>query len=138
MVKKQELRNLEQLWDRILRASGFIDIEKKIGEDRVLIQHASNAYRQADEVVRENKALYYQKLNEKMYEHRFSSEIEKRIMQRTSEGWLIKDILAELKRRGVKIHRQTIGYTIRRHENMWGLKTWSDKEMRLNRKTRTK
>lgn len=129
--KKQELKQLLQYWDEILKATGFQDIERTIGGERVLIQYSSNVYRQAEEVVRESKISYFEQVSEKVNEHQFEDSIEQTIMSLIGEGSRIKEIVDLLNKKGISIHRQTVRFIIRRYETQWGIKIWRNKQMNL-------
>jgi hypothetical protein len=109
-----------------LDKDGFEDAEKTINADSILIQNASNVYRQADELTRDNKLIYYEVLSQWIQKDQFDTEVDKIIMIRVSEGMKIKDISSELK--SLKLpcwHRQTIRYIIRKYEQRWKIKTWT-------------
>lgn len=129
--KKQDLKLLQKEWDEILKASGFKDIERRIGNDLVLIQYASNVYRQAEPVIRENKAAYYEQISSWIHEHKFANESEKIIMNMIGQGARIKEVVQRLESMGVGVHRQTVRFIIRRYETEWGIKVWSNKQMNL-------
>jgi len=138
-VRRKNDPQLERLldeWDEILRATGFKDIERRIGHDRVLIQYSSNCYRQADPTTRESKESYYEQLSAKVQTHRFENETDRFVMFHIADGVRIKTIVELLAEMGQSIHRQTIRFIIRRYENLWGIKMWSNRQMNL--KTRIK
>jgi hypothetical protein len=134
--KKTELSRLIEEWDNILKATGFKDIERTIEGERVLVQFASNVYRQADPLTRESKMSYYEQMASRAQEFQFLSEMDRIVMMMIVEGSKIKAIVEELNHRGYKVHRQTIRFIRRRYENEWGVKVWSLKQMNL--KTNTK
>ena len=137
LPKKQDLKSLVREWDLILAATGFKDIERTVGNDRVLIQFSSNAYRQADELTRESKIAYFDAICEKLNQTSFDNETDRYVMQKFSEGVRINQIVEELRSRGIGIHRQTCRYIIRRYETRWGIRTWSNKQMNLKKKIPT-
>lgn len=136
--KRQNLPALQREWDLILAATGFKDIEKTIGRDRVLIQFASNAYRQADQLTRESKIAYYDLLCEKINTSAFLNEVDRRVMTMYSQGAKIKQIIDELTHSGHSIHRQTCRFIIRRYESIWGIKAWSNKQQNLKNSPKKK
>lgn len=129
--KNPELERLLDEWDEILKATGFKDIEKRIGHERVLVQYASNCYRQADPTTRETKESYYEQLSAAVQSHQFRDEIERFIMLQVADGARIKTIVELLSQMGHTIHRQTVRFVIRRHETLWGIKVWSSRQMNL-------
>lgn len=132
MIKKVNLTKLYEEWNKKLRDSGFIDIEKVIGKERVLIQHASNSYRQADKLSRESKSEYYSLISEHLNKTFFDNNIDEKVMRLLSEGYKISEIVKKINTNGMYIHRQTVRFIIRRYENKWNIKRWNAKQM--NRK----
>ena len=128
-----EFKALEAQWYETLRHDGFVDAEEEVGGEPSLSQNASNAYRKACPIDRQAKIGYYQLLRRCLEVDRPENPIEQLIMIRKSEGVLIKDILKELKSMGIKRHRQTIGYVIRRLENKWQIRTWTKSQMKVTR-----
>ena len=135
--KKQSLQELQHEWDMILAATGFKDIERTIGNDRVLMQFSSNAYRQADSITRENKIAYFESLSEKVNDGIFNNEVDRFIMTRYSEGAKQIQIIEELSHRGHSIHKNTVRYIVRRYETAWGIRAWSNEQMKLKKNPRT-
>lgn len=130
--KKQDLKALQKEWDEILAATGFQDIERTIDGERALIQYASYPYRRAtDSNVRENKLSYYAQISSMIHDEKFPNEIERLIMTRIGDGAQIQEIVMEIRKSGQNIHRQTVRYIIRRYENKWGIKSWTQKQMYL-------
>ena len=123
-MNPKKLKKLKAEWDQKLKDDGFKDIEQTIGNQRVLSQRASNAYRQATTIEREAKQEYYRLLTQYTAQESFDNEADKIIMERRSNGTAIVDISKELKRLGFPCHKQTIRYHIRRYENHWGIKKW--------------
>ena len=126
----KQFKELEQEWEQKLEATGFEDIEKKVGACRELKQFSSNWFRQAKEIVREMRARYFEKVSECFHQEIF---LEHRIMQDYAGGKKMIKIHAELSAEGFEIEYETIRYIIRRYEYKWGLKIYSAKQMNLKK-----
>ena len=126
----QKFKDLDYLWLQKLKESGFKDQEKTLGNDRVLTQKGSNAYRQAPQVVRDNKLRYYELIGQCVFSQKWTDDASRIIMFRRSEGVKIKDICLELKDKDLKCHRQTVRFTIRKYENLWGLRKWQPHQLK--------
>lgn len=124
-----KLKKLENLWYAKLKQEGFVDAEKTVGKDRVLVQNAPNAYRQASQVQRENKAEYYRLLTTHGNEERFRDKTEERVMLKRALGFNIKEICEELKTTGDRCHRQTVRFIIRFYEHKWGIREWTKDQL---------
>lgn len=129
MNKKPSFEELEKYWYDRLKKEGFKDIEKKVGNERVLIQRASNVYRQATEVERENKRSYYELISSHVQHEQFTDPTDELIMCRRAEGITIKEISAELKKLGERCHRQTIRFIIRKYELKWKVRNWNPDQL---------
>ncbi len=132
-----EFKQLQKEWNKRLEESGFEDAEKDVGGERALKLPSNCVYRQeTDEVVRESKLSYFMLLAQKFAEEKeFSDEWDRKIMERTAEGWSIKEISEELRglvptdRERTKHNRDTIRYVRRRYEHKWGIKVWLPHQM---------
>jgi len=122
-------KELQKEWEDKLQTSGFVDAEKTIGGERVLVQNSSNAYRQAPEVVRESKIDYYMVLNFRLSKSRFRDEIDKIVMNLHAAGLKIKEICEKLEAIGKGRHRQTVMFIIRKYEHKWKIKKWSKTQL---------
>lgn len=131
--RTRKFKALSHEWDLRLETSGFIDAEVSLKQDRVLKQRADNCYRQASEIERESRLEYYLFLGHLAHNTVFPNELEKYIMVRYSEGAGIKDIVHEIKARGISRHRETVCHIIRRWQTNWGIKTWSLKQRHLKK-----
>lgn len=131
--RSKEFEALQKEWDERLKETGFEDIEKNIGGERVLKQSSDYAYRRKEhtQVYRENKLSYFMLLAEFLAKERnFDDESDRLIMMRTSDGWTIQEISQELKSLGKnKFNRDTIRYIRRRYENRWGIRAWKPEQM---------
>lgn len=110
---------LQREWEIKLKESGFKDIEDENGR---LKQNAANSYRTSIHAVIDGKQRYFELLGQWHHERDFKNDIERLVMQRRSEGVLIKDILMELESIGKKRHWDTVRLIIRFYERKWGIK----------------
>lgn len=126
-------KSLSKKWNKVLEDNGFEDAEIELKEDRVLKQRSTNSYRQASQLERDSRLEYYCFLGHLANNTVFPNELEKFVMIKHAEGLTIKEILDEISLRGIKKHRRTIGYIIRRWQMKWGLKHWSLLQMKIKR-----
>lgn len=132
----REFRQLLGEWNKRLEQEGFQDAEKDVAGERVLRKSADYPFREAVEVIRETKLQYFTILSQKISEEReFDDEWDRLIMERTADGWSIREISDELKglkpddRERTKHNRDTIRYVRRRYEHRWGIKVWLPHQM---------
>jgi hypothetical protein len=127
---------LESEWYAKLQQSGFADIERKPPNDAsphpelVLRQNSANAFRQADQLARESRVAYFERVTELAAREPWINSADQLIMRRRGEGVLIKDIARELESLGLKCHRQTIRYVIRKFEVKWAIRKWKPEQLR--------
>lgn len=143
-MKYWQTRKFNQLhdeWYEKLKSKGFVDQEKKIGSKYELIQQSSNVYRQASDVIRENKIAYFDLLQEHIAKDIFSNEVHKVIMERRALGFKIKEIVSTLEELGLRsdrktknIDRKTIRYIIRNYEHKWKIRYWTKDQLDPNLK----
>ena len=129
--RKRDEKELQKKWDRILAETGFEDIEKEIGGERVLKQSADYAFRRKEhtEIYREAKLNYHCLISARLHTTQFDDASDRLIMERTAEGRSIQEISAELKNLGWRKHnRDTIRYIRRRYETRWGIKSWKEED----------
>ena len=126
-------KKIQNEWYKTLNKEGFEDAEKMVGGEMVLTQRASNAYRQADLLIRSSKEDYFDLLTRMVQDQPFDDEVDKLVMTRLSEGISIKEISKELEQLGKRSHRQTIRFIKRKYENRWGIKTWKKEQMASKR-----
>lgn len=112
-------KSLQSEWERKLKESGFIDVER----EGKLIQNAPNSYRTKVEVMIEAKRRYYDLLGQGVHEEPdFRDDVERYIITRRAEGVQIKQIGIELKATGHRNSVETIRLTLRHYEKKWGIK----------------
>jgi hypothetical protein len=126
-------KDLKQTWYSKLEADGFKDAEKDCGDRQVLKKRSSDAYNQADQVVREAKENYYRQVAQRAMSEKFPRKADKVIMERHSEGWSRVKITAELRRLKIRLGYRTVQYTIRKYENLWNIKRWPKHKLTQNR-----
>lgn len=94
-MSKEEFDQLQAIWYRKLRESGFKDIERKNQDDWLKDEvHTStiiNAY-----LSKPQREAYYEKACEFMHEFEFESELDKMIWECHCEGMSIRDIALKL------------------------------------------
>ena len=121
----KEFKSLQSEWYSRLAASGFVDVERKIGEEDALIQNSANVYRQAPAVIRDAKQEYFLTIAKNAAEEVFDKESDFIIMTKHGEGLSIEEITDILQAKKLKCHRQTVRYVIRRYEMRWNIKEYS-------------
>lgn len=124
---------LQKTWYQRLADEGFEDAEELLNGEMELKQsayHPATKLRN-NETARLSVEEYYRLLSIKVHESEFRSEIDQLIVQRKSEGKMIKDICAELTELGHTRCRNTVVFTIRRYEMCWGLAKYTPKELNL-------
>lgn len=126
-------RQLAEEWEQKLEESGFIDIEKSVGEGRELRQYSANAYRQAASLVKETRAEYYTLLSERCAREEFESEIQRYIMQSVAEGARLVEVHRNLLSFNIPINYETIRFIVRRHEHKWKIRKYTSKQMKKRR-----
>lgn len=135
---------IEHKWYEKLKKQGFIDEEKRLGAERVLIQRSSNAYRQSPRVVKENKESYFDLVMQGLHKFECDNPIDQIIMNQRSLGISIQEISAYLKKKKQKhqnhsySHRNVIRYVIRKYENRWGIIRWTPKQLDPNWKKKVR
>lgn len=146
----QSFQRLEKEWHEKLKSAGFKDEEKKIDGDWAL-KHNSSCYGRfgnrftalraikLDPGQIEQRSTYYLLLSQRLNQNPdFMDESDRIIMQKTAEGWSIREISDELKRlKLTKFNRDTIRYVRRRYEHKWGIRQWMPIQM-VSRKAHTR
>ena len=127
--QSKEFRELQDEWYQKLKDSGFQDIEKTVDEEQKLKQRSSNVYRQAPEVVRENKENYFTYLGQHIHDEGCDSPVDLHILSRRAEGAKYREIVEELKQMGTPRNRHSVRYIIRRYEKRWGIRYWKPEQL---------
>jgi len=127
----KRFKDLERCWDKKLLDTGFADAERTKNGQRILKQASSNAYRSANIQARETRAEYYRTICYNAYRTTFVKPIDRLVMTMLADGLTIRKIVGELLRHGIKAHRMTVSFIIRRWEHRWGIRYWTLKERNL-------
>ena len=121
-------KELQKKWDKKLSKSGFEDIEKTVGGDRVLIS-SSNPYRDsANTVMKESKEEYFRTMTQNAYHCKYDNTLDRLILTRYVSGATIKEICEEIKKKGSSKHRETVRLVIHKYEDRWGIRKWNKKK----------
>lgn len=131
----KQFRELETEWDQKLEASGFEDVEKKIGEKRELKRSCTSIancpdLQRAKKFVREMRIAYFEKISDCFNREIF---LEHRIMRDYAAGKNRIDIHKELLDEGFDVEYETIRYIIRRYEYKWGIKNYTARQLNLKK-----
>jgi hypothetical protein len=132
--KSKEFIALQQKWYKKLSDEGFNDAEEVRGSELVLKQTAHHPLRWTakgdNPTAREAKQRYYELLEHRVNGHTFIKPVHEQIMTLLSKGFTQKEICAVLRATGAKpSYRGLVKFIIRRYEDEWGLKKWTQKEM---------
>lgn len=131
---KKAFKELQEVWYQHLAESGFKDIEVMVsGADPMIKQlHAHGwYYRRRDHQLNDYRD-YYQVINNMVQGTVFTNDIDRLIMTRHAEGAKQIAIVRELASIGIKRHKHTIKFKIRKYEMAWGIRTYTPRQ--LNRK----
>lgn len=99
--KTKDFKNLSGKWKQKLAESGFNDIENEQGSLNTWSTHSHKKKLVSLERF-ENKELYYRWAGFFLHEYNFKSEIEKMIWDFHSSGISVRNIVIELKKRGIE------------------------------------
>ncbi len=132
--RTRQFKNLSITWNKKLERSGFEDAEVELKGDRALKQNATNSYRQADELERETRLSYYSLMGFLAHNTVFPTWVEQTVMIKHSDGATVKEISEVINSRGITRARTTIECIIKRWQNAWGVKSWTQKQMYPKRK----
>lgn len=131
--RESKFKDLKIRWYKALEEDGFEDIETL---DEELKQPCKNGYQRfsgKSKDLREIKLEYYLRLGHALQEQGCDHDIDTLIMQRTSEGFSVKEICEELKTIKSSRNRNTIRWIRRKYENRWGIRKWKPEQMRSAR-----
>jgi len=119
----KEFIELEKEWYLKLEKAKFEDVEKQINGNGALKQRASNCYRSASQIERENKQRYYELLQQALEDEvGFRDHVERLVMDRKASGITITNICIELDEMGERCYRGTIRKIIKKYEIKWRVK----------------
>jgi hypothetical protein len=119
----KKFKKLQDVWNKRLEQDGFRDAEKNSrGVERNLIAH-SNPFRHSTSDEVEVKQEYFERMSHKAYNALSKANpLDRLTMTRYVEGTMIKDIVKELRARGMYKPRQTVSKIIKKYEKLWKIK----------------
>jgi hypothetical protein len=130
--EKPGFKKLKEKWYAIIEKDGFVDVESDAGSRDYLKQWAGNIYKNESPVAREAKESYFSLLSScAQREKDYSTVIDAIVMQQAALGISAQDIVAYLKVCGYSRERRTVGFIIRRYEHKWGIRKWTEKQMKI-------
>lgn len=118
---------MQKAWYERLKSEGFQDEEKLCGEEMVLKKFNQQVI---ECITSGNKEEYYIVLRQKVQEEAFDKSADEIIMSWHADGKMIREICAELERRGDGRCRVTVRYTIRKYVSRWGIRKFSPDKLR--------
>ncbi len=120
----QKFKKLQKQWDEKLKAAGFVDAEKQIGDEKELKQDSNYVRRNGNLNTLESKTLYYQLVGEGFNNETFSDLTCAWIMLGVASGRRMTDIHAGLLGFRCKIEYETVRHIVRRYEHKWKIKKY--------------
>lgn len=135
--KNQHFKALQAAWYKRLSDDGFEDAEEIIGDDLELSKNVYNTHWWINETDRIAREEYYDQLSHRVREFDFISIVDELILTWFADGKRIKDIVIDLRDMGKTRCRQTIMFTIRRYEMLWGMKKYTARQLNKNPKKKT-
>ena len=132
ILSKKAFARLQEKWYVKLKKSGFEDAEELIGSEWHLKTNSSSHCRFLSEEVREARQAYFSALGECVNTETFDCSKDEYIMRRLAEGIQNNQIAAELIAQGIKCHRQSLCYIIRKYEMRWGIKSYPEDKLTNN------
>lgn len=137
--KAKKFNELQKKWYRKLKDSGFDDIEVLTNTGMRLKNEHRRFFRTRGKRDRDMyqstfiqaKITYYLNLTQKVHDPKikFKREIDRIVMTMHSDGFNRSEIVKFLAAFGYKRRRKSIVYLIRRYEDEWGLKRYSQKQL---------
>ena len=113
--KTDEFIKLNEKWKKKLEKSGFVDAEQD--EDHMKQWDSFNFSGRYNAELFNSKQKYYQLAGQFSYDHKFKNKRDKLIWELHSNGYTVRAIAAEIKKRNFKYNKvMTIFYIIRRLE----------------------
>lgn len=104
--KTNDFKALKAAWDKRLKKSGFEDIETVNGELKTY--HTSLFNDAGDATLREAKEDYYRHAGYFLNDHKFASELERKIWELHADGYGIRQIVTTLNKRGYHVYKDKI------------------------------
>lgn len=103
--KTKEFLTLQAKWNKKLEKSGFEDIETKDGLLKG-ISHADFFKAHYNQIDAQAKEEYYRNAGYFLYEHKFKTELERKIWELHVEGVGIREIVKILKKKNYNIYKR--------------------------------
>jgi hypothetical protein len=147
--QSEAFKKIEDEWNAKLKDEGFVDIEYSTRNGLEIKQPTVRSCRPGGKDFKpggrahgdgfrqyvETKHNYFMALEHCMEYAPPRNRTERFIMYYLAMGSKISEICNELKELGGPCHRQTVRFIIRKHEHLWGIKTWE--KAKLNPTWRT-
>ncbi len=117
--KTKEFKALQIKWEAKLKKAGFKDLERKDrwgrAEERLQTDTMENVANRGT-TVEEFEATqdYYRIAGQFLHEHKFKTQVEKKIWELHAEGDSIRVIIKKLKHRGITAYKDLVQTTINR------------------------
>lgn len=108
----KEFKALLGKWNKKLEKEGFEDIETTDGRLKG-ISHADFFKAHYNRTTDQAKEEYYRYAGYFLYEHKFSSELERKIWELHIEGVGIREIVILLKKRNYKVYKRKVHELLR-------------------------
>ena len=103
----KEFKALHDKWNKKLEKEGLKEI------DNTGISHADYFRLNYNNIDASSKAEYYRNAGYFLYEHKFKTELERKIWELHAEGVSIRDIVNVLKKQRFKVYKRLIHETLR-------------------------
>jgi hypothetical protein len=110
--KTKEFLALKSKWDAKLEKDGFVDIETSDGKLKG-ISHADFFKAHYNQIDAQAKEEYYRQAGYFLYEHKFNTELERKIWELHVEGIGIREIVKVLKKRNYKVYKRKVHELLR-------------------------
>lgn len=119
----KKFKELKNTWYYKLAIEGFVDSEKSVGSKEVLV---SSSHIKVD---KNYSYKYFSDLSKNVHVTKFDSPLDEMILKYRADGLTIKNIVRALKFKKISKHRKTVRLRIRKYENRWGIRKWSNKAL---------
>lgn len=119
--KDKAFLDIKQIWDKKLKDSGFLDIEKldKRSGEYLLMEWDSHYFQSHyDPLAFEARQEYYLRCNQFLNNHTFTSKTDIQIWQLHSRGLGVRQIAEWLKIRGVKTNKDQVASIVNRLKSL--------------------
>lgn len=110
--KTKEFKALHAKWEKRLEKEGLPDLETADGQLKG-ISHASFFKAHYNQVDAEAKEEYYRQAGYFLYDHKFQTELERKIWELHCEGVSIRDIVVILKKKHYRVYKRLVHETLR-------------------------